>query len=323
MVAFPDALLLDVTGPLQVFGSANQMLNRTHYDIGIATQNGEPVKTGVGVTLSADLSFDDVPAVGDLIVPGGPGVDAVLDNDILLEYLRQAAQDQNRIISVCSGSMLLAQAGLLDGKEATSHWSRIPELRDRYPDVQWNPDAIFTRDGRTYCSAGVTAGIDLALALVEDDLGRALALEVARELVVYMRRSGGQSQYSRPLRAEAAVSSSIRGLCSAIAQDPTRDWRVSSMSAFANMTERSLHRHFVREFGETPSRYVEGTRLDLARSFLDHDGRNLEEVSYLSGFGSAQNLRRAFEKLLGVTPNDYRDRFGDHNSLRPPRGRPA
>ncbi len=323
MVAFPDALLLDITGPLQVFGSANEMLKSPHYQINIVTQTGAPIRTGVGVTLAADLSFSDIAPTGDIIVPGGSGVDAALQNEAMLDYLRRTAKNQSRVISVCSGSMLLAEAGLLDGKEATSHWSRISELRDRFPDVLWNPDAIFTRDGNTYCSAGVTAGIDLALALIEEDLGRDLALDVARELVVYMRRSGGQSQYSRPLRAQAAVSSSIRQLCAAIAENPTKDWRVSSMSRFANMTERSLHRHFVREFGETPSRFVEGTRLDLARTYLDHAGKNLEQVSQLSGFGSAQNLRRSFEKLLGVTPNDYRDRFGQIGTANPFHNRPA
>lgn len=310
MVGFDQALLLDIAGPLQVFSSANQKLSLPHYSVRVVTETGSAITTETGVTITADLDFDAPLPEGDLVVPGGPGVDTARQNDNLVAYLRKAAASQRRIISVCSGSVLLAEAGLLDGKEATSHWTRTDELRNRYPAVRWIPDAIFTQDGNTYCSAGVTAGIDLFLALVEADLGRNLALDVARELVVFLRRSGGQSQYSRPLRAQAAASSRIRDLCAEIIQNPMDDWRLPRMSDISNMTERSLHRHFVREFGESPSRFVEGIRVDLARTYLDHGGYNLGDVARLSGFGDDQTLRRAFARTVGVTPNDYRDRFG-------------
>lgn len=310
MLAFPQTLLLDIAGPLQVFSSANQMLQSPYYVLRIASENGQPVTTDAGVRISADHGFDVLPAAGDIIVPGGPGVDLVLRNDCFLDYIRRASRNQKRIISVCSGSLLLAEVGLLDGREATSHWVRVADIKDRYPKVFWQPESIFTRDGNVYCSAGVTAGIDLALSLVEADLGRDMALDVARELIVYIRRSGGQSQYSKPLMAQRAVSSKIHDLCCAITEDPTKDWRISRMSVYANITERSLHRYFVREHGESPSRFVLGARLDFARTLLDHDGRSIEEIARLSGFSSAQALCRAFAKNLSITPKEYRDRFG-------------
>ncbi|MGI9506338.1 MAG: GlxA family transcriptional regulator [Geminicoccaceae bacterium] len=310
MVAFPDAALLDITGPLQVLISTNQLAARTCYDVVIASEDGRPVRTSGGVMIGADIGFDAKPPSGDLIIPGGPGVDEAIKNRRLLDYLCTAAAHHERIISVCSGSMLLAEAGLLDGKEATSHWARGPDLLKRYPKVRWKPDAIYTRDGNIYCSAGVTAGIDLTLALVEADFGRELALDVARELVVFMRRSGSQSQFSRPLMAQHALSPRIADLCRAVADDPERDWRVSDMSRFAHMTERSLHRQFLKHVGKSPSHYVESVRLDLARSHLDQHGSGMEEVARRSGFGSAQTMRRAFVKHLGITPQTYRDRFG-------------
>lgn len=310
MIGFDRALLLDIAGPLQVFSSANQLLSAPYYDVRVITETGAPVITETGVSIAAHGDFSGAPPKGDLIVPGGPGVDDAKSHLPLLDFLKEASTGQNRVISICSGSALLAEAGLLDGKEATSHWTRMDTLRSLYPEVNWKPDAIFTQDGNTYCSAGVTAGIDLFLTLVEADLGRPMALDVARELVVFMRRSGGQSQYSRPLKAQAAASSRIRDLCSAIIDNPMNDWRLPRMSDFSNMTERSLHRHFVKEFGESPSRFVEGVRVDLARSYLDHGGYNLGDVARLSGFGDDQTLRRAFTRTVGVTPNDYRDRFG-------------
>lgn len=310
VVAFPGATLLDITGPLQVLISTNQLAARTCYDIGIASEDGQPIRTSGGVMIGADIGFDTRPPSGDLIVPGGAGVDDAIGNHLLLGYLSAAATHHERIISVCSGSMLLAEAGLLDGKEATSHWARGPFLLEHYPKVCWKPDAIYTRDGSIYCSAGVTAGIDLALALVEADFGRELALDVARELVVFMRRSGGQSQFSRPLMAQHALSPKIADLCRSIADDPQKGWRVSDMSRFAHMTERSLHRQFLKHVGKSPSHYVESVRIDLARSHLDQHGSSMENVAKLSGFGGAQTMRRAFVKHLGITPQTYRDRFG-------------
>ncbi len=301
--------MLDVVGPLQVFSTANRFLDRPYYNVRTISEDGAPVTGESGLTLMANAGFEDHLPPGDLFVPGGPGVDRQCANPVLIELLRQVAPRQRRIASVCSGSLLLAEAGLLNGKTATCHWGRTRDLWRRYPSVRWRPDEIYTREGHLYTSAGVTAGIDLALAMLEEDLGGAVALEVARELVVYMRRSGGQSQYSRPLQAQSAASPRIRRLCEAVVAEPAADWRVARMSAFANMTERSLHRFFVKEFGESPSRFVEGVRVDFARNALEQTETSFDEVAKLSGLRDAQTLRRAFAKHLGLTPGVYRSRF--------------
>ncbi|MEP3248425.1 MAG: helix-turn-helix domain-containing protein [Sneathiella sp.] len=310
IIALKNTLLMDIAGPLQVYCAANQFLRSPYYKTHITTPDGAAIKTDTGLEISADSSFAELPPKGDIIIPGGPSVDENLGNERVLDYLRKATKSQRRVISICSGSMLLAAAGILDGKQATSHWTRSPFLFERFPETKWRPDEIFTQDENIYCSAGVTAGIDLSLALVEEDHGRNLALDVARELVVFMRRSGGQNQYSKPLKAQATVSSKIRDLCTAITEHPADDWRLSRMEAYTNMTERTLHRHFLKEFGESPSRFVEGARLDMARTYLDHGAASIGGVATMSGFGNEQSFRRAFTKYFNVSPSDYRDRFG-------------
>ncbi len=309
MVLFPDVMMLDVVGPLQVFSTANRFVDQAFYKVRTTSLDGNPVRGESGLVLMADAGFETDLPPGDLFVPGGPGVDRQCANAAMVEFLRQAAPEQRRIASVCSGSLLLAEAGLLDGRKATCHWSRTPDLWRRYPSVNWLPDEIYTQEENIFTSAGVTAGIDLALAMVEEDLGSDVTLEVARELVVYVRRSGGQSQYSRPLRAQSAASPRIRKLCEAVAAEPAADWRVTRMSEFANLTERSLHRLFIREFGESPSRYVEGVRVDFARNALEQTPASFDAVASLSGLRDAQTLRRAFAKHLGLTPGVYRSRF--------------
>lgn len=309
MILFPNVLMLDAVGPLQVFSTANSFVDEPFYQVRTISEDGRPVRSESGLTLMVDGGFDADPPRGDLFTPGGRGTDFQCANPVIIDFLRRAAPTQRRVASVCSGSLLLAEAGLLDGREATCHWGRTPDLWRRYPSVRWLPDAIYTQDGNVFTSAGVTAGIDLALAMVEQDLGDAVALEVARELVVYMRRSGGQSQFSRPLQAQSAATPRIRHLCDAIAAQPAEDWRVTRMSDFAHMTERSLHRLFVREFGESPSRFVEGVRVDFARNALEQTPASFDKVAELSGFRDAQTLRRAFARHLGLTPGEYRRRF--------------
>ncbi|MDX1575480.1 MAG: GlxA family transcriptional regulator [Kiloniellales bacterium] len=309
MVGYPGALLLDITGPLQVFAMANRFLPAPRYTTGIVSLDGEAVQTDAGVTLQSDDALATVPAGGDLVVPGGPGMDSQLNNPAFIAALRAAARNRRRLVSVCSGSLLLAEAGLLDGREATGHWRRTPQMTRDYPKVRWTPDAIYVRDGHIYSSAGVTAGIDLALALVEADLGSALALQVAQELVVYLRRPGGQSQFSRPLEAQHTAPPAVRRVYDAVLSAPEKDWRVSDLADLAGMTERSLHRHFVKAFGQGPARFVESIRLAAARSALEQSGRSVSEIARLCGFRDAQTLRRAFRKHLGVSPGDYRERF--------------
>lgn len=309
MVGFPGALLLDVAGPLQVFAMANRFAPAPRYRARLFSLDGGPVETDTGVVLHSDAALAEAPRGGDLIVPGGPGVDAQLDNPAFIDALRRAAVGRRRLVSVCSGSLLLAEAGMLDGRQATGHWARAGQMMKTYPQVRWTPDAIYVRDGRIYSSAGVTAGLDLALALVEADLGSRLALEVARELVVHLRRSGGQSQYSRSLEAQHTAAPPIRRAYDAVLSAPEKNWRVADLADIAGTTERTLHRRCVKAFGQGPARLVESVRLEAARDALEQSDRSLSEIAQLCGFRDAQTLRRVFRKHLGVSPGEYRQRF--------------
>lgn len=309
MIGFDDALLLDIAGPLQVFSTANRIVRKGAYDIRLFSLQEGPVQTDAGISLHTHSLPDMLPPGGTLLVPGGPGVDALCQDKAFIDWLKTAATGQARIVSVCSGSLLLAEAGLLEGRAATCHWGRTPILATRHPDVLWDPDVLHTRDGNVYTSAGVTAGIDLALVLIEEDLGAEAALAVARELVVHLRRPGGQSQFSAPLTAQYDGPSPVQKVCAAIVADPARSWRVAHMAEIACTTERTLARHFVRQTGLSPARFVETARLDAARGMLETSGRSLDAIARDSGFTDAQNLRRAFRRHLGLAPAEYRCRF--------------
>lgn len=310
VVTFPDALLLDIAGPVQVYATANRLSGKPLYTVQLAAMPGTPNPvTDTGLALAASLDLTTPLPWGDLLIPGGPGVDLLLKDSLFIAALATQAVRQARIVSICSGSLLTAATGLLDGHKATCHWIRSPTLADQFPKVCWQSDAIYTIDGQFCCSAGVTAGIDLILALVERDHGSTLALDIAREMVVYLRRSGGQTQYSRPLAAQHAAGPRITALCAAISADPAQDWTVQAMADFAHMTERTLHRHFLRDLKQSPSAYVMSLRLDMARACLDRGASNLNQVAQIVGLKNEQSLRRAFARNLGTTPTTYRSRF--------------
>lgn len=310
VIGFDDALLLDIAGPAQVFGSANKVLGHAAYDISIASRDAGPVQTDTGLVFNASANLDAPRAINDLIIPGGPGVDAFCEDAAFLDKLRHFASQADRVIAICSGSLLLAATGLLDGKCATSHWERSEQLAIRFPKVLWQLDQIYTEDGAYHCSAGVTAGIDLSLALLEQDHGRETALDVAREMVVFMRRFGGQSQFSKPLVAQLQGKTRLSKLYAEITQNPADDWRITVMADHAGMTERSLHRHFIKDLALSPSQFVAQQRLALARSLLERTQSPIQMIASQSGFRDVQTLRRAFQTHLGVTPLDYRSRFG-------------
>lgn len=311
ILGFDGVLLMDVAGPAQVFASTNKVLGWNAYDITIVSENGGDVATDTGLTLRADTSFATAACADIFVVPGGPGVDQRLDDLILQRFLEGVEPHMERFVSICSGSLLTASAGLLKDKKATTHWERVDLAQKRFPSVHWHLEEIFTHDGKFHCSAGVTTGIDLALSLVEGDHGRRAALGVAREMVVFMQRQGGQSQYSAPLKAQATSSKRLSDLYNRIEQDPTAAWSVSSMAKIAGTTERTLHRDFTHEFGQTPSRFVEERRLRLARAYLEGSRKPIKEIASLSGFVTEQKMRRSFVKSLGILPRDYRDRFGE------------
>lgn len=309
-LGFDGVLLMDVAGPAQVFSSTNKVLNWTAYDIAVATVDGEDIITDTGLSLRANMPFDAVVGADVFVVPGGPGVDERLNDTTLQHFLRKIEPTSERYVSICSGSLLTASAGLLNGRKATTHWERTDLAHKQFPAVDWHIDEIFTHDGKFHCSAGVTTGIDLALSLVEADHGRHVALSVAREMVVFMQRQGGQSQYSVPLRAQASCNPRLSDLYSRIEQDPTSQWSVQRMAEIAGMNARTLYRNFTREFSQTPVRFVEERRLAIARLYLESSNRPIKEIAFLSGFVTEQKLRRSFVKLLGILPTEYRERFG-------------
>ena len=281
-----------------------------HYEIITTSPNGDPFRTDTGVSLQADCELTDSNPNGDLLIPGGPGIEFCLNDQNFLSALRRHAETAERVISICSGSLLTAATGLLNGREATSHWVRSPGLKEEFPNVNWQLDHIFTQDGKFHCSAGISAGIDLALALLEEDHGRELALSVAKELVVFMHRPGNQSQFSPMLNAQSSGQSKLSRLYAAIQADPAADWRISIMAEGQNLTERSLHRYFVRDWNMAPSEYVEQARIDLSRTYLEKGNLTIKEIAGLSGFPSEQSFRRNFLKHLNTTPTAYRAGFG-------------
>jgi transcriptional regulator GlxA family with amidase domain len=248
--------------------------------------------------------------VDTLLVAGGLGAREQRCSRDYLDWLGDQAARARRFGSICTGAWVLAEAGLLDGRRATTHWGSCGELARRYPRVTVDPDPIYVRDGNCYTSAGVTAGIDLALALVEEDLGRAVALRVARLLVVFLRRPGGQAQFSTTLAAQARERGTLGDLVAWMADHVRGDLSVAALARRAAMSPRNFARHFADEVGTTPARYVEGLRLEAARRRLEATTLSVEEVAGASGFGSAEILRRAFRRRLGVTPGQYRTTFG-------------
>lgn len=311
LVAFPGVQVLDVAGPAEVLATANRWLpERRWYEPTVAAPATGLLRASGGVGLVADLSLDEVRGPMDtLLVAGGRGTDAMVHAAHTVTAVRRLAADARRVASVCTGAFLLAAAGLLDGRRATTHWDACQDLARRYPKVIVEPDPIFIRDGRVWTSAGITAGIDLALAFVQEDHGRPLALRVARQLVVFVQRPGGQSQFSVQLSLQSAERRDIRELQAWIGEHPDTDLRVEALAERVAMSPRNFSRVFRREVGTGPGHYVERVRVEAARRNLEESRRSVEEVARCSGFASAEVLRRSFQRSLGVTPSAYRERF--------------
>ena len=308
IVAFDGVQSLDVTGPWEVLHTADRHAGSPRRLL-LASLDGGPVRSESGIEISADVSLASLERVDTLVVAGGEGTRAAVGDARLIAEIARLAAGARRTASVCSGAFLLAEAGLLDGRRATTHWSRCESLARRYPAVTVEPDSIFVRDGSVLTSAGVTAGIDLALALVEDDLGRDVALRAARQLVVYARRPGGQSQFSVQLSHQLAEREPVRELQAWIADHLDGDLSVAALAGRMHLSERQLSRVFGAELGATPADYVERLRVERARSMLETDGASLESVASRCGFGGAEVMRRAFHRRLGASPSDYRSRF--------------
>ncbi|MDW8803902.1 GlxA family transcriptional regulator [Streptomyces scabiei] len=306
VVLFDGVQSLDVTGPLEVFAGAELHAPET-YRIATASLDGAPVRTSSGLTLVPDHSLADAPDPHTLLVPGGQGTRDPAPG--VVAWLRAHGPRAPRLVSVCTGAILLAEAGLLDGRRATTHWAYCETLARRHPAVDVDPDPIFVRDGHIATSAGVTSGIDLALALVEEDIGREAALAIARHLVVFLRRPGNQAQFSAQLAAQTAQREPLREVQHWITEHPGDDLSVERLAARARLSPRHFARAFQAETGTTPGRYVDRVRLEHARRLLEDTADGVEEISRACGYGTSEAMRRAFVKALGTSPAEYRRRF--------------
>ncbi len=311
ILAFPDVQLLDVAGPLQVLASANELAREagqpTPYAPKVVTMKAGMVASSAGLSLLATPLPAARQPVHTLLVAGGVGVHAAATDQHLLHWVQQRAQQAHRLASVCTGAFLLAAAGLLDGRRVTTHWRRCAELARRYPELHVEADPIYVCDGNVWTSAGVTAGIDLALAFVEADCGRPLAMAVARHLVVFAKRPGGQAQFSASL--EVAADPSFDALHAWMARNLHRDLSIPELAERAGMSERSFARHYRSATGMTPARAVERLRVEAARHALGSTQRSIKDVARHCGFGSEETMRRSFLRVLAVAPRDYRERF--------------
>jgi transcriptional regulator GlxA family with amidase domain len=312
IVAFPDVQILDVTGPLEVFSIANRIdpSRRPRYEVSLMAPSPGPVVTSSGVALVAQRRLAQATGpVDTLIVAGGLGTRLALRDRRLIAWIARTAGRARRVASVCTGAFLLGEAGLLDGRRVTTHWYACEGLQRRFPSARVERDPIFVRDGNLATSAGITAGIDLALDLVEEDGGRELALTVARWLVMYLQRPGGQSQFSVQLAGQLAERDGVRDVQAWIADHLDADLGVGALAHRAGMSPRNFARVFRREVGATPAAYIEAHRVETARRLLETTGRTVAEVAEACGFGRPETMHRAFRRRLRVAPAQYRRHF--------------
>jgi transcriptional regulator GlxA family with amidase domain len=309
ILAYSGLQTLDVHGPAEVFSTATAVNGGDGYAVEVVAPDRGPVPTS-SVALHPDGTLAGCRGrIDTLLVPGGSGVRAAGEDERLVRWLRAAAARSRRVASVCTGAFLLARAGLLDGRRATTHWAWCSKLARDHPGIEVDPAPIFVRDGDVVTSAGVTAGLDLALALVEEDLGPEVALEAARWLVLFVKRPGGQAQFSAQLAAQVAEREPLRELQEWIPDNLTADLSVPALATRAFMSERNFARAFRTETGMTPAAYVESARVESARMALETGGLPVEAIARRSGFGTVETMRRAFRRRLGVSPASYRERF--------------
>jgi transcriptional regulator GlxA family with amidase domain len=310
LVGYHGVQSLDLVGPWEVFSMANNYAGFAAYEPIMASPEGGEILTNSGLRLTGTTALADLPKDLDTVLVGGGTEEGLRSMEASVAWHRARSTSTPRLGSVCSGALVLAAAGLLDGRRATTHWGVCDVMRELRPAVRLEPDAIFVADPPFYTSAGVTAGIDLCLSFVEADLGPEVALAVARNLVLLMRRPGGQTQYSAGLNVQAAATPQLRKLIADLAADPTGDLSLPRLAERAGMSERTFSRVFHKETGATPAAFVEMARIDRAKALLETSAWPLARVAERAGFTSLDALHRAFQKRVGATPGDYRQRFG-------------
>ena len=316
MVAFADAQILDVVGPLEVFSRAARLLSDEGrrgplpYRVEILAPRRGRIAMSSGIGLYANRAIGEVRGgIDTLFVAGGRGTEAASKDRSLIGWLRRMAPRVDRLASVCTGAFILAEAGLLDGKRAATHWRSCSRLALKYPRVSVDADPIFVREGDVYTSAGVTAGMDLALALVEQDHGPQLARHVARELVLFLKRPGGQSQFSANLEVQLDDRAPLAELQAWMADHVGADLSVEALARRVSMSPRNFARTFAKSAGTTPAKYVERLRVEAARRRLEETRANVDQIADQCGFGTSESMRRAFQRTLHVSPTSYRSRF--------------
>jgi transcriptional regulator GlxA family with amidase domain len=315
LLAFPNGQLLDIAGPLQMFAGANDELSRQAYRIEIAAPQAGPFATSSGVQLVADISYAQITnkclaRIHTLIAVGGePGMRQELARGNATDIVSRAIGRVPRIASVCTGTFFLAAAGALDGRRAATHWSEVEALKRFRPAVLVDGDAIHIEDRGIWTSAGVTAGMDLALAMIEADFGRKVVLAIARRHVVFRIRPGGQSQFSAELVAQSADNPKLQKLAERITTHPRADWQIDVLAAVAGVSRRSLSRLFRRDLNVSPADFVERVRTDLARRRLLETNDNVEAIAVTCGFGSLRRMDRAFARAMSASPTEFRSRF--------------
>jgi transcriptional regulator GlxA family with amidase domain len=311
-VTFPDVQILDVTGPLEVFSSATRFLARVAYRTEVVSPTGGAVEASCGLAITTRPIADIQDGVDTLMVCGGADMQAPSADLELLGHIQRLAGQARRVASVCSGAFLLAAAGLLDGRRAVTHWAECDQLAANHPNVTVDPEAIYLHDEGVWTSAGVTAGIDLALALLAEDHGRAAAATIARQLVVYLRRSGGQTQFSRLLAAQTADSEPVRDLLAWLPDNLDANLSVPALARRVNLSERQFRRVFTQQVSITPAEYIERARVDAACHLLETTRLPIADIARTCGFGTPETMIRTFRRRLDTTPSIHRHHFSSH-----------
>jgi transcriptional regulator GlxA family with amidase domain len=322
IAAFDGMQPLDAIGPHEVFAGATAVLagrkrNADGYDLSMVSTRGTPITTESGLQIVTAPLPSSRTKIDTLLIPGGEGSQAARYDQPLVRWIGSAAKRSRRVATVCSGAFIAAEAGLLDGRTVTTHWAKAQKLADEYPRLTVNPDPIYIRDGKVWTSAGVTAGIDLALAMVEADHGDDVAQTVARWMVMFLHRPGGQTQFAAPVWVPRATRSAVRSVQDYIDTHPAEDHRLDLLAQRAAMSSRHFSRVFTDQVGETPARYVERVRVEAARAELESTASSLDLIAVHCGLGTAESLRRAFQRRIGVAPDAYRRRFRAPHSSRP------
>ncbi len=310
-LVFDGVQPLDLFGPLDAFQEANDVAAKPTkpYSTTIVSKDGLPVVTSSGVTIQAHESIQTCPPLHTLIIPGGSGARNKGFPKDVLEWIALKAPGMRRYGSICTGLFILARTGLLDGQKVTTHWQFINDAQNEFKSLQVVPDQLFVRSGKQFTAAGVTAGIDLALALIDEDLGPSIASDVARQLVVFLKRPGDQRQFSTLLQHQFSTENEFSNLIAWIADNLNGDLSSQNLAERVGLSERQFRRRFAQVFGETPTRRIERLRIEAARNWLSDDGAKIEDIAHELGFATADTFRRSFERLLGIAPSVYRQRF--------------